>query len=103
MLDEYVRFFAASTGTSAGLAGFVFVALSVVNTDEAQHVTRERRVVIAAGALLALADIFFVSLVSSLGGTRVLATTSMVMALVGLLGTSRLLATAIRAGNLERD
>jgi hypothetical protein len=40
--------------------------------------------------------------VSSLGDTRVLATTSMVMALVGLLGTGRLLPRAIRAGNFAR-
>ena len=103
MLDEYVRFFTLSTSTSAGFAGLLFVALSVVNKDESEHVTRERRTVLAAGAFLALADIFFVSLTSSLGGTRVLATASLVMALVGLLGTSRLLPRAIRAGNYARD
>ncbi len=86
MLDEYVRFYAAATTTSAGFAGLLLVALSVVNRDESQHLTRERRTVLAAGSFLALADIFFVSLVSSLGGTRVLATTSLVMALAGLLG-----------------
>jgi hypothetical protein len=61
MLDEYVRFYAASKATSAGFAGLLLVALSVVNTDESQPVTRERRTVLAAGAFLALADIFFVS------------------------------------------
>jgi hypothetical protein len=103
VLDEYVRFYAASTTASAAFAGLLLIALSVVNLDESQHVTRERRTVLAAGAFLALADIFFVSLVSSLGGTRVLATTSLIMALVGLLGTSRLLPRAIRAGNFARD
>jgi len=103
MLNEYVRFYAASTTASAAFAGLLLIALSVVNLDESQHVTRERRTVLAAGAFLALADIFFVSLVSSLGGTRVLATTSLIMALVGLLGTSRLLPRAIRAGNFARD
>jgi hypothetical protein len=68
MLDEYLRFYAASTTASAGFAGLLFVALSVVNKDESQHVTRERRTVLAGAALLALADIFFVSLLSSLGG-----------------------------------
>jgi hypothetical protein len=101
MLEEYVRFYAASTSASAGFAGLLLVALSVVNKDESQHVTRERRTVLAAASLLALADIFFVSLVSSLGDTRVLATTSMVMALVGLLGTSRLAPRASRAGNFS--
>jgi hypothetical protein len=102
MLEEYVRFYDASTTASAGFAGLLLVALSVVNKDESQHVTRERRTVLAAGSFLALADIFFVSLVSFLGDTRVLATTSMVMALVGLFGTSRLLPRAIRAGNFAR-
>lgn len=103
MLDQYVRFYAASTTTSAGFAGLLLVALSVVNKDESQLVTRERRTVLAAGSFLALADIFFVSLTSSLGGTRLLATTSLIMALAGLLGTSRLLPKAIRAGNYARD
>ncbi len=104
MLDEYVRFYAASTTASAAFAGLLLVALSVVNKDESQHVTRERRTVLAAGSFLALADIFFVSLVSSLGGTRVLATASLIMALAGLLGTtSWLLPRAIRAGNFARD
>lgn len=103
MLDQYVRFFAASTTTSAGFAGFLLIALSVVNRDESQHVTRERRTVLAAGAFLALADIFFVSLTSSLGGIRILATACLIMALVGLIATSRLLPRAVRAGNYARD
>jgi hypothetical protein len=103
MLDEYVRFYAASTTASAGFAGLLFVALSVVNKDESHHLMRERRTILAASSFLALADIFFVSLVSSLGGTRVLATTSLVMALAGLLGTSRLRRRGIRAGTFARD
>jgi hypothetical protein len=103
MLDEYVRFFTLSTSTSAGFAGLLLIALSVVNTDESQPATRERRTILAASAFLALADIFFVSLVSSLGGTRVLATTSLVTALAGLLGTSRLRRRGIRAGTFAHD
>ena len=103
MLDEYVRFFGLTTTASAGFAGLLFVALSVVNTDESEPATRERRTILAASSLLALADIFFVSLVSSLGGTRVLATTSLVMALAGLLGTSRLRRRGIRTGGFARD
>src|SRR6266568_4848771 len=102
MLDQYARFFAASATASAGFSGLLFVALSVVNRDESQHGTRERRTVLAGSAFLALIDIFFVSLVSSLGGTRVLATTSLVMALAGLMGTSRLMPRARRAGNFAR-
>lgn len=102
MLDQYAHFFAASTNISAGFSGLLFVALSVVNRDESQHATRERRTVLAASAFLALADIFFVSLASSLGGSVTLATASVVMAAVGLLGTSRLMPRARRAGNFAR-
>src|SRR5712692_10410299 len=102
MLGQYARFFAASATASAGFSGLLFVALSVVNRDESQHGTRERRTVLAGSAFLALVDIFFVSIVSSLGGTVVLATTSLVIAIVGLLGTSRLMPRARRAGNFAR-
>jgi hypothetical protein len=102
MLDRYAHFLAASTTASAGFTGLLFLALSVVNRDEAMHETRERRTVLAGSAFLALVDIFFVSIVSTLGGTVVLATTSMVMAVVGLAGTSRLMPRARRAGNFER-
>ena len=80
----------------------LFVALSVVNRDEDQHSTRERRTVLAASSFLALFDIFFVSLVSSLGGSVAFATASIVMSAVGLLGTSRLMPRAKRAGNFAR-
>ena len=102
MLDQYARFFAAGTTASAGFTGLLFVALSVVNRDESQHATRERRTVLAASAFLALVDIFFVCLVSSLGGPVVFATANVVMAGFGLLGTSRLLPRAMRAGVFAR-
>jgi hypothetical protein len=102
MLDQYARFFAAGATTSAGFSGLLFVALSVVNRDESQHATRERRTVLAASSFLALVDIFFVSIVSSLGGPVTFATANAVMAVVGLLGTSRLMPRARRAGNFAR-
>ena|SRR6266516_141029 len=102
MLAQYAHFLAASSTAAAGFTGLLFLALSVVNRDESQHMTRERRTVLAGSAFLALVDIFFVSIVSSLGGTIVLATTSLVMALVGLLGTSQLMPRARRAGTFSR-
>ena len=102
MLDQYAHFFAVSTSASAGFCGLLFVALSVVNRDERELRTRERRTVLAASAFLALVDIFFVSIVSSLGGTLLFATTSLVMAMVGLAGTSRLSLRGKRAGNFAR-
>jgi len=91
-----------STTASAAFTGLLFVALSVANRDDSEHGTRERRTVLAATSFLALVDIFFVSITSSLGGTVLLATTSLTMALVGLLGTSRLMPRARRAGNFAR-
>jgi hypothetical protein len=102
MLDRYIGFFSASTTASAGLAGLLFVALSVVNRDEFQHQTRERRMVLAGSAFLALVDIFFVSLVSSLGGVTMFASANLVMAVVGLGATSILMPRARRAGNFAR-
>ncbi len=101
MLDQYAHLLAASTTASAGFTGLLFLALSVVNRDESQYETRERRTVLAGSAFLALVDIFFVSMVSSLGGTGVFATTSLVMAIVGLVGTSQLMPRARRAGNFR--
>lgn len=102
MLEEYTRFLYSSTSASAGLTGLLFVALSVVNRDESHEVRRERRTLLAASAFLLLVDVFFVSLFSSLGGSKTFATANLVMALVGLLGTSRLLPRAKRAGNYAR-
>lgn len=99
MLNQYTRFLTSGTSAAAGFSGLLFVALSVVNRDESHEVTRERRTLLAASAFLLLANIFFVSLLSSLGGSKTFATTSLVMASVGLLGTSRLLPRAKRAGN----
>jgi len=102
MLDQYARFFTASTGAAAAFIGLLFVAFAVVSHAESEHATRERRKVLAGSAFLALGDIFFVSLVSSLGGPVVFATASLVMAGLGLLGTSRLLPRAVRAGVFAR-
>ena len=103
MLDQYAHFLDVSATASAGFTGLLLVALSIVNSDESQYGLRERRMVLAGSAFLALVDIFFVSLVSSLGGAVTLATASLVMALVGLAGTSRLMPRARRAGNFARD
>ena len=102
MLDHYVRFFTVSTSVSAGFIGLLFVALAVVNRDEQELRTHERRTVLAASAFLALVDIFFVSIASSLGGSVLFATTNLVMAMVGLAGTSRLFLRGKRAGNFAR-
>lgn len=103
MLDQYARFFAASTGASAGFIGLLFVAFTLAARDESQHATREGRAVLAGSTFLALVDIFFVCLVSSFGGPVAFATANVVMAGIGLLGTRRLLWRAKRAGALARS
>jgi hypothetical protein len=102
VLSRYENFFIASSGASAAILGLLFVAVTVANTDDADHKTRERRTVLAGSAFLALIDAFFVSIVSLTGGAVALGLSSVVMATVGLLGTSRLIPRAWRAGNFSR-
>lgn len=102
LLGHYETFFAASAGASAAILGLLVVAVSVVNTDDADAKTRERRTVLAGSAFLALVDAFFVSLVALTGGAVVFGTSSLVMALVGLLATARLIKRAKGAGNFSR-
>jgi hypothetical protein len=102
VLDQYARFFPTAATASAAFSGLLFVALSVVNRDDSQHATRERRTVLAGSAFLALIDVFFVSLVSTFGGSGAFATTNLVMAVVGVVGTGILMPRAARAGNFAR-
>ena len=102
LLGHYEMFFATSAGASAAILGLLVVAVSVVNADDADAQTRERRTVLAGSAFLALVVAFFVSIVALTGGAAVFATANVVMALVGLLATGRLIPRAKRAGNFSR-
>ena len=102
LLGHYEMFFATSAGASAAILGLLVVAVSVVNADDTDASTRERRTVLAGSAFLALVDAFFVSLVVLTGGAAVFAVSNLVMAMVGLLATSRLIPRAKRAGNFSR-
>jgi hypothetical protein len=102
VLDKYVNFFIASSGASAAFIGLLFVGMSIVNTDEADPRTRERRTVLAGSAFLALVDTFFVSIIGLTGGAVALGVASLAMAVIGLLATSRLMPRAKRAGNFSR-
>ena len=99
MVGHYGSFFAASAGASAAILGLLVVAVSVVNADDANPVTRELRTVLAGSAFVVLVDIFLVSLVALTGGSVVFGISSIVMATVGLLATRRLIPRAKRAGN----
>lgn len=101
VFGHYENFFIASSGASAAILGLLFVAVTVANTDDADIKTRERRTVLAGSAFLALIDAFFVSILSLTGGPVLLGLSSLVMATVGLLGTSRLIPRAARAGNFS--
>jgi hypothetical protein len=102
VVDHYENFFVASTGASAAILGLLVVAVSVVNADDANPITRELRIVLAGSAFVALVDIFFVSMVALTGDSVVLGLASLAMATVGLLATMRLIPRAKRAGNFSR-
>ena len=98
MIARYESFFIASAGASAALLGLLVVAVSVVNADDSDATTRERRTVLAGSAFVTLVDIFVVSIVALTGGSVVFALASLAMAIVGLMATSRLIPRAKRAG-----
>ena len=102
MVGHYENFFIASAGASAGILGLLVVAVSVVNSDDANPTTRELRTVLAGSAFVVLVDIFFVSIVALTGGSVVFGLSSIAMAAVGLLAARRLIPRAKRAGNFSR-
>ena len=102
MAGQFENFFIASAGASAAILGLLVVALTVVNTDDADLATRELRTVLAGSAFVVLVDIFFVSIVALTGGSAVLGAGSVAMAAVGLLATRYLIPRAHRAGNFAR-
>jgi hypothetical protein len=101
VVGHYESFFTASAGASAAILGLLVVAVSVVNTDDANAATRELRTVLAGSAFVVLIDIFFVSIVALTGGSVVFGLSSLAMATVGLLATRRLIPRAKRAGNFS--
>jgi hypothetical protein len=101
VVGHYEGFFTASAGASAAILGLLVVALSVVNTDDADPRTRELRTVLAGSAFVVLVDVFFVSIVALTGGSAALALSSIAMAAIGLLATRRLIPRAMRAGNFS--
>jgi hypothetical protein len=103
VVGHYESFFSTSAGASAAVLGLLVVAVSVVNADDKNHITRELRTVLAGSAFVALVDIFIVSIVALTGGSVVLGLSSLAMAAVGLLATRRLIPMAKRAGNFSRD
>jgi len=102
VVAHYQNFFIASAGASAAILGLLVVAVSVVNADDSDPTTRERRTVLAGSAFVALVDIFFVSIVALTGGPVVFAVSSLAMAGVGLLTTRDLIGRARRAGNFSQ-
>ena len=102
MVSHYGSFFITSAGASAAILGLLVVAVSVVNADDANPKTRELRNVLAGSAFLALVDIFLVSIVALTGGSVVFGLSSLAMAAVGIVATTRLIPRAMRAGNFSR-
>jgi hypothetical protein len=102
VVGHYENFFITSAGASAAILGLLVVAVSVVNADDTDATTRERRTVLAGSAFIALVDIFLVSIVALTGGSVVFGLSSLAMAGVGLLSTRRMIPRAKRAGNFSR-
>jgi hypothetical protein len=102
-VGRYESFFTASAGASAAILGLLVVAVSVVNSDDANPTTRELRTVLAGSAFVVLVNVFFVSIVALTGGSVVFGVSSIAMAAVGLLATRRLIPRAKRAGNFARS
>jgi hypothetical protein len=100
-VGHYENFFIASAGASAALLGLLVVAVSVVNADDGNPATRERRTVLAGTAFIALSDIFIVSIVPLTGGAIDFGLSSLTMAIVGLLTSKRLISRAKQAGNFS--
>jgi hypothetical protein len=100
-VDHYENFFITSAGASAAILGLLVVAVTVVNSDDANPTTRELRTVLAGSAFVALVDIFMVSIVALTGGSVVFGLSSLAMAAVGLLATRQLIPRAKRAGNFS--
>jgi hypothetical protein len=103
VVGHYENFFITSAGASAAILGLLVVAVTVVNSDDANPTTRELRTVLAGSAFVALVDIFMVSIVALTGGSVVFGLSSLAMAIVGLLATRRLIPRARRAGNFSRS
>jgi hypothetical protein len=100
---HFENFFITSAGASAAILGLLVVAVTVVNSDDANPATRELRTVLAGSAFLALADIFIVSIVALTGGSVALGLSSLAMGAFGVLATRRLIPRAKQAGNFSRD
>jgi hypothetical protein len=101
VVGHYENFFITSAGASAAILGLLVVAVTVVNSDDANPATRELRTVLAGSAFVALVDIFMVSIVALTGGSVVFGLSSLAMAIVGLLATRRLIPRAKQAGNFS--
>jgi hypothetical protein len=103
MIGRYANFLVASSGASAAFIGLLFVGMSIVNRDDSSHATRERRIVLAGSSFLALVDVFFVSIISLVGGSETFAVANLIMAGVGLVATRTLVLRAGRAGAFAPD
>ena len=102
MLDQYSSFFVASSTAAAAFVGLLFVALTIANQGQQDRELVTRRQSLAASSFALLLDAFVVALVGLAGDLDGFSAAMIVMALFGLLVTSRHLPRAIRAGNWAR-
>lgn len=102
MLPDYISFLSMSAGASSGFIGLFFIALSFARQEPSTPFMFERRVILAGGSLLALLDIFVVTLLSLTKETTLFAAACAVMAVVSLAATYELISRAVRGGLFAR-
>ncbi len=94
--DKYITFMQGSTGASAALIGLLFVAIQLAPARTLGPTAPVGRRATAESTFTALVNVFFISLVGMVPGSKIGGVT-VVMALIGLVGTLRLGADYRRA------
>ncbi len=87
--DTFINFMLGSTGASAALIGLLFVAIQIAPMRTVGHTAPVGRRATAESTFTALVNVFFISLDGLVPGSNI-GLVTVVMALIGLVGTLRL-------------
>ncbi len=87
--DTFSTFMLGSTGAIAVLIGLLFVAIQIAPTRTVGHTAPLGRRATAESTVTALVNVFFISLDGLVPGSNI-GIVTLVMALIGLVGTLRL-------------
>ena len=100
--DKYVVFLQASTGASAALLGLLFVAIQLAPARTIGDTAPVGRRSTAESTFTALVNVFFISLVGLTPDTNI-GRITVIMALIGLIGTVRLGGDYLRTRLTRQD